>query len=87
MRIIALLGSVVSVLFLAITMMAGLKAGHGQEFFMPHLYWGFATLGTLLLTLTLCLMFIFKMHQIIHDLVRQLDEKGDVKVPEKEAIQ
>jgi len=64
-------------------MVAGLKAGHGQEFFISHLYWGFATLSVILVTLTLCLLFIFKMHGIIHDLVRQLDQKigqknGDV---------
>ena len=54
-------------------MVAGLKAGHGQEFFMSHLYWGFASLSVVLLTLTLCLLFIFKMHGIIHELIRKLD--------------
>ena len=77
MRIIALFFSVASVAFLCLTMAAGLKAAHGQEFFIPHLYWGFATLSTLLITLTLCLLFIFKMHGIIHDLVRQLDQKSE----------
>lgn len=75
MRMIALFFSFLSVMSLGITMYAGLRAGHGQEFFMSHLYWGFATLGILLITLTLCLMFIFKMHGIMHDLVRRLDEK------------
>lgn len=79
MRIIALTLSLVSVLFFCLTMVAGLRAGHGQEFFISHLYWGFATLSLILITLTLCLLFIFKMHGIIHDLVRQLDQKsGDV---------
>ncbi len=76
MRLIASILSLLTVLFLALTMKAGLQAAHGQEFFMSHLYWGFLTLATLLLTLALCLMFIFKMHGIIHDLVRQLDQKG-----------
>ena len=75
MRIIATALSLLSVLFLALTMKAGLMAAHGQEFFMSHLYWGFATLAIILLTLTLCLLFIFKMHGILHDLVRQLDQK------------
>lgn len=73
MRIIALTGSFLSVLFLSFTMAAGLKAAHGQEFFISHLYWGFATLAILLLTLMLCLLFIFKMHGIIHDLICKLD--------------
>ncbi len=68
--------SILSVVFLGLTMAAGLKAGHGQEFFMSHLYWGFATLSIVLITLTLCLLFIFKMYGIIHELVRQLDQKS-----------
>jgi ACR3 family arsenite efflux pump ArsB len=56
-------------------MVAGLKAGHGQEFYMSHLYWAFTSIGLVTLTLTLCLMFIFKMHSIMHDLIRQLDAK------------
>ena len=70
MRIIALLFSFLTLLSLSLTMVAGLKAGHGQEFFMSHLYWGFASIGLMALTQTLCLMFIFKMHSIMHDLVR-----------------
>ena len=73
MRLISTFFSILSVVFFCLTMAAGLKAGHGQEFFISHLYWGFATLSVLLLTLTLCLLFIFKMHGIIHDLVKQLD--------------
>lgn len=76
MRIIALTLSIFSVLFLALTMAAGLKAAHGQEFFMSHLYWGFASLSVVLITLTLCLLFIFKMHVIIHDLVQKLDQQS-----------
>lgn len=79
MRVIAVVGSFLSILFLALTMFAGLKAAHGQAFFMSHLYWGFATLAVILLTLALCLMFIFKMHEIIHDLVKKLDEKGGIQ--------
>jgi ACR3 family arsenite efflux pump ArsB len=73
MRIIALVLSFVSLLSLALAMHAGLKAGHGQEFFIPHLYWSFASIGLVALTFTLCLMFIFKMHSIMHDLIRRLD--------------
>ncbi len=76
MRMIALVTSFLSVLLLCLTMAAGLKAGHGQQFFISHLYWGFATLSMLLVTLTLCLLFIFKMHGIIHDLIKKLDERG-----------
>ena len=75
MRLIALGLSVLSVVFLCLTMAAGLKVAHGQEFFMSHLSWGFATLSTVLVTLTLCLLFIFKMHGIIHDLVKKLDQQ------------
>ena len=76
MRIIALTLSILSILSLSLTMAAGLKAAHGQELFISHLYWGFAALSVVLITLTLCLLFIFKMHGIIHDLVRQLDQKS-----------
>lgn len=76
MRIIALTFSLATVLCLSLTMYGGLKAAHGGQLFMSHLYWGFATVGLLLFTLTLCLMFIFKAHGIIHDLIRQLDEKS-----------
>lgn len=76
MRFIAITLSLISIVCLGMTMHAGLKTAHGGDFFIPHLHWGFITLGTLLLTLALCLMFIFKMHGIIHDLVRQLDEKS-----------
>ena len=75
MRVIALIFSVLSVIFLSLTMAAGLKAAHGQAFFISHLYWGFATLGVVLITLTFSLLFIFKMHGIIHDLIRKLDER------------
>lgn len=78
MRMIAVFLSVLSVLFLCLTMAGGLKAGHGQEFFVSHLYWGFASLSVVLLTLTLCLLFIFKMHGIIHSLVRKLDDKEGI---------
>lgn len=76
MRIIALTLSVLSILCLSLTMAAGLKVAHGQEFFISHLYWGFVSLSIVLVTLTLCLLFIFKMHGIIHDLVDKLDAKG-----------
>jgi len=79
MRIIALTLSILSIVLFALTMTAGLQVVHGHEFFMSHLCWGFATLGVLLLTLTLCLLFIFKMHGIIHDLVRQLDSKDGLQ--------
>lgn len=75
MRVIAVLFSLLSLLFLGLTMVAGLKAGHGQEFYVSHLYWSFASIGLVALTLTLCLMFIFKMHTIMHDLIRRLDQK------------
>lgn len=75
MRVIALALSFLSLLSLCLTMAAGLKAGYGQEFYMSHLYWSFASIGLVALTLTLCLMFIFKMHSIMHDLVRRLDAK------------
>ncbi|MBI2066567.1 MAG: hypothetical protein HYW02_02615 [Deltaproteobacteria bacterium] len=75
MRFIALFFSFLSVFLLCLTMAAGLKAGHGQEYFIPHLYWGFATLSVVLITLTLCLLFIFKMHGIIHELADQLESK------------
>lgn len=74
MRAIAITFSVLSVLMFSLTMVSGLRAAHLQEFYMSHMYWGFATLAVLLLTLALCLMFIFKMHGIIHDLIRQLEE-------------
>ena len=79
MRIIALTLSLLSVFLFALTMAAGLQVAHGHEFFMSHLYWGFTTLGMILLTLTLCLLFIFKMHGIIHDLVKQLDAKDGLQ--------
>lgn len=75
MRLIALVGSFLSVLFLCLTMAAGLKAAHGEKFVMSHLQWGFAALGAVLITQTLCLLFIFKMHGIIHDLIRRLDRQ------------
>jgi hypothetical protein len=75
MRIISLALSAASLLVLGLTMHAGLKAGHGQTFLMSHLYWSFASIGIVALTLTLCLMFIFKMHGIMHDLIRRLDAK------------
>ena len=75
MRIIALSLSLLTLTSLSITMYAGLQSAHGNELMMPHLQWGFVTLGLTLFTLTLCLMFIIKMHSIIHDLIRQLDEK------------
>ncbi len=75
MRIIALVLSVLSFTALGLTMRAGLMAGHGQEFYVSHLYWAFGTVGLFALTLCLCLMFIFKMHGIMHDLIRQLDAK------------
>ena len=75
MRFIALTLSALSVLLFCFTMRAGLSAAHGQEFFIRHLYWGFATLSAVLVTLAFCLMFIFKMHGIIHNLVRQLEER------------
>jgi ACR3 family arsenite efflux pump ArsB len=75
MRAIALVLSFLSLLFLALTMRAGLSAAHGREFFVSHLYWSFASIGLVALTLTLCLMFIFKMHSIMHDLIRRLDAK------------
>lgn len=81
MRIIALTLSILSALSLCLTMAAGLKAGHGEEFFMSHLYWGFASLSVVLVTLTLSLLFIFKMHGIIHDLVRQLDSASPPTPP------
>jgi len=75
MRFLSVTLSIFSVVFLCLTMVAGLKAGHGQEFYMSHLYWGISSLAVVMLTLALCLMFIFKMHSIMHDLVRRLDEK------------
>lgn len=75
MRIISVVFSVTSVLCLCFTMAAGLKAAHGQEFYLSHLHWGFVSLSVVLVTLTLCLLFVFKMHGIIHDLVRKLDSK------------
>jgi hypothetical protein len=75
MRIIALVLSLLSLLSLALTMKAGLLAAHGQQlFYMSHLYWAFGSIGLVSLTLCLCLMFIFKMHGIMHDLIRRLDE-------------
>jgi hypothetical protein len=76
MRIIALVLSILSFTALGLTMRAGLMAGHGQQFYVSHLYWAFATVGLFSLTLCLCLMFIFKMHGIMHDLIRQLDAKN-----------
>jgi TRAP-type C4-dicarboxylate transport system permease small subunit len=75
MRAIAVFFSFLSFLCLGLTIVAGLKAAHGQEFYISHLYWAFASLGILSLTLALCLMFIFKMHSIMHDLIRRLDAK------------
>jgi hypothetical protein len=75
MRAIAVFFSLLSFVSLALTIVAGLKAGHGQEFYVSHLYWAFGSMAVLSLTLALCLMFIFKMHSIMHDLVRQLDAK------------
>ena len=75
MRAIATILSIITVVALALTMYAGLRAAHGGALFMTHLNWGFITLGLLLLTLTMCLMFIIKMHGIIHELIRQLDAK------------
>ena len=74
MRVIALTLSGLSILMFSLTMVSGLKSAHLQEFYLSHIYWSFATLAVLLLTLALCLMFIFKMHGIIHDLIRQLDK-------------
>ncbi|QQR81464.1 MAG: hypothetical protein IPJ69_04915 [Deltaproteobacteria bacterium] len=71
--------SLLSFLCLMLTMHAGLKAGHGQEFFVSHLTWSFISIAVLSLTLTLCLLFVFKMHGIIHDLVKQLDDKGGIQ--------
>ncbi|HSA59951.1 MAG TPA: hypothetical protein VLJ37_09740 [bacterium] len=79
MRAIALTLSFLSLLTLALTMRAGLVAAHGQKFFVSHLYWSFASIGIVALTLTLCLMFIFKMHGIMHDLIRRLDAKGPME--------
>ena len=76
MRVIAISLSLITVLMVSLTMAGGLKAAHDQGFFMSHLYWGYATMGVLLLTLTLFLMFIFKMHGIIHDLIRKLDQSS-----------
>ena len=76
MRAIVSSLSLLCIFAFAMTMYAGLKAAHGGELFMSHLHWGFVALGLMLLTLTLCLMFIVKMHGIIHDLIRQLDEKS-----------
>lgn len=73
MRIIAVVLSILSLTLLGLTMRAGLMAGHGQEFYVSHLYWAFGTIAAISLTLCLCLMFIFKMHSIMHDLIRQLD--------------
>ena len=58
-------------------MAAGLKSAHGQNFYISHLSWGFASLSLVVIALTLMLLFIFKMHGIIHDLVKKLDEKGE----------
>lgn len=55
-------------------MAAGLKSAHQQEFYMSHLYWAFASIALVAVTLTLCLLFIFKMHGIIHELMKKLDE-------------
>lgn len=79
MRVIATVMTILSFLCVMLTMHAGLKAGHGQEFFVSHLTWAFISVAVLALTLTLCLLFVFKMHSIIHDLVKQLDEKGGVQ--------
>lgn len=79
MRIIAVTLSLLSFFCLSMTMVAGLKAGHGEAFFMSHLNWAFGSLALLLLTIALCLMFIFKMHGIIHELVQQLDAKDSVQ--------
>jgi hypothetical protein len=73
MRIIALTFSALSVFMIAMTMAAGLSVAHGENLIMSHLYWGFGALSVVLLTLTLCLLFIFKMHGIIHDLVAKLE--------------
>jgi len=74
MRLIALVLSTLSLTSLGLTMRAGLLAAHGEQlFYMSHLYWAFGSIGLVALTLCLCLMFIYKMHGIMHDLVRQLD--------------
>jgi hypothetical protein len=70
-KIISLVMSFLSVLFVSFTMVAGLKAAHGQEFFVSHVYWGFLSLVTILITLTLSLMFIFKMHGMICELEKE----------------
>lgn len=76
MRLIAVILSLLSLVFLGLTMRAGLLAAHGETlFYMSHLYWAFASIALISLTLCLCLMFIFKMHGIMHDLIRQLDAK------------
>ena len=77
MRVIAVTLSILSIVMIGMTMAGGLSAGHGESFFMSHLYWGFATLSVILVTLALALMFIFKMHGIIHDLIRQLDAQEE----------
>ena len=76
MRLIALVLSMLSLVSLGLTMRAGLMAAHGEQmFYVSHLYWAFGSIGVVALTLCLCLMFIFKMHGIMHDLIRQLDRK------------
>lgn len=77
MRLIATGLSLISVGLLVMTMFAGLRTAHDQTLFMGHLQWSMLTLFVVMLTLALCLMFVFKMHSIIHDLVRQLDGRGD----------
>jgi len=81
MRIIAVVLSMISLTLLGLTMRAGLLAGHGQQFYVSHLYWAFGTVAAMSLTLCLCLMFIFKMHGIMHDLIRQLDAKHPEEGP------
>lgn len=77
MRMIATFLSLLSLALVVITMMVGLKTAHGQDFYLSHLKWAMLTLGVVMLTQAFALMFIFKMHSIIHDLVRQLDGRGD----------
>jgi hypothetical protein len=78
MRLIATTLSLLSLLVFIITMIAGLKAGHGQEFFMSHLFWAFGGLAILILTLALSLMFIWKMQGIIHTLIAKIEKlEGD----------
>ena len=74
-KIIALTLSILSVGSLMMTMAAGLKTAHGETLITSHLNWGFISLGLVLLTLAFFLMFIFKMHGIIHQLMDDLEKK------------